>query len=515
MSSGEIRYEIQNNTNNNDKNAVNDNTITIKKKKGRPRKYPIDIKPTDENVQQEKKKRGRKKKEKVEEEVKQKKKRGRKAALKFFSSTIRKKIPLTTVIYDNDKSILHLDIKEEDNDTQKSITYNILKNEYNKETTIFGTSLANLDKTTYNISQNEENETNNDDNDDNDDNDNDNDNNDDDDDDDDDNNNDDNDDDDDDNDNDNDDNNDNDSDNKDNQQNDEQNDEDDEGDILCEYLENSENIDIKDLYEKRIASRLNQDNQLIKNLENLHNDDKLLSKLLDNVKKVKTNMDNNYVDSEKWIDNTDTCCWWCCHKFDSIPIGLPVGYNDKIKKFQVKGIFCSFACILAYNDDTNNNKNTLINALYKKLTGGVRINSKDDYIRILKNDLKLKGLYMDKYITEYVDALSSIIDDSLTKAPPRCALKIFGGRLNIEEFRNASKERKIYKMIEYPMYISRDYVEEVDLQNLKNINKTVFHKQINNSDINKLDEKKLKEVKSRVNSSVVVTNNSIDRFITF
>jgi hypothetical protein len=92
---------------------------------------------------------------------------------------------------------------------------------------------------------------------------------------------------------------------------------------------------------------------------------------------------------------------------------------------------------------------------------------------------------------------------------------MFGGELTIEEFRNASKERKIYKMIEYPMYISRDYVEEVDLQNLKNFNKTVFNKQTNNFEINKLDDKKLKEVKSRVNSSVVVTNNSIDRFIRF
>jgi hypothetical protein len=118
--------------------------ISVKKKKGRPRKNPIENENTPA-VPQEKKKRGRKKKEKVEEEVKQKKKRGRKAALKFFSSTIRKKIPLTTVIYDNDKSILHLDIKEDEDSVKKTITYDVLKSEYNKEDTILGTKISQLE----------------------------------------------------------------------------------------------------------------------------------------------------------------------------------------------------------------------------------------------------------------------------------------------------------------------------------------------------------------------------------
>ena len=101
--------------------------VEIKKKKGRPRKNPIpEVKPNET----EKKKRGRKKKDKIEEEPKIKKKRGRKAALKYFSSTIRKKMPLTASIHDNDKSILHLNIKEEDTNIKKQITYDVLKSEY-------------------------------------------------------------------------------------------------------------------------------------------------------------------------------------------------------------------------------------------------------------------------------------------------------------------------------------------------------------------------------------------------
>ena len=184
---------------------LNNNDIDIqiiKKKKGRPRKNPIEVKDeTLNNATTEKKKRGRKKKEKVEEEVKQKKKRGRKAALKFFSSTIRKKIPLSTVIYDNDKSILHLDIKD-DKDIQSSktdVTYDVLKTEYNKD------EFATLSDTLNEINNinKDKNETCIIDN-------------------------------------------------------------DNDNDILCEYLDN-DNIDITELYEKRLQYRLKEDNQLIEN----------------------------------------------------------------------------------------------------------------------------------------------------------------------------------------------------------------------------------------------------------
>lgn len=383
------------------------------KKKGRPRKNPIDINEDENTEQPEKKKRGRKKKEKIEE-VKQKKKRGRKAALKFFSSTIRKKIPLTTIIYDNDNALLHLDIKEQLNDDIKHMTYNVLK----KETYV----------ATSNVESEEE-------------------------------------------------------------------------DILCEYIDNiSNDIDITELYEKRLESRLLQDKELIEKL-NDDDDNILLSKLLNVNKKVEKNEEkienhnienidktsgyfnvlNDFIETTNWINKTNIACWWCCHTFESIPIGLPVDFCKN--KFRVKGIFCTFACMIAYNND-NKNKNSNIKAmiysLYKKLTG--------------------ESVIKDNVIT------------SLNPAPNRCTLKIFGGKLSIEEFRSSSTEQKIYKMIEYPMFISRDYMEEVDLFNLKKVNKNVFDKQYTIQS-NNMNDKKLEEVKTRINSNVVVTNNSMDRFL--
>ena len=91
-----------------------------KKKKGRPRKTPL---PINENGDfeiepKEKKKRGRKKKEVDTNQVKTKKKRGRKAAVKYFSSSFRKQIPLSAVIQDSDTHILHINVKDNDEDKE-------------------------------------------------------------------------------------------------------------------------------------------------------------------------------------------------------------------------------------------------------------------------------------------------------------------------------------------------------------------------------------------------------------
>ena len=69
------------------------------------------------------KKRGRPKKQIIEENKneKQVKKRGRKAAIKYFSSDIRKQIPLTTTITDNNDYILHIDVHDVESEDKKSI----------------------------------------------------------------------------------------------------------------------------------------------------------------------------------------------------------------------------------------------------------------------------------------------------------------------------------------------------------------------------------------------------------
>ena len=104
---------------------------------------------------------------------------------------------------------------------------------------------------------------------------------------------------------------------------------------------------------------------------------------------------------------------------------------------------------------------------------------------------------------------------NLNPAPPRCALKMFGGELSIDEFRQSIPNHKIYQMIEYPMVVSRDYIEEVDLQKVKSVNNVVFNS-TDLSRINKLSEKQIEDVQNRVSDkqkNTITSGNTIDKFL--
>lgn len=406
-----------------------------------------------------KKKRGRKKKP-VVEEVKQKKKRGRKAALKYFSSSIRKQIPLTTVMHNNNY-ILHLDVKEEhENNKTDLLELPGIEKDNNKSPPEFVNEINEKHETQEthveetHVQQTHVQEI------------------------------------------------------HEMLKNDE--------DILSDYLDNCEiknEENLRELYEKRIQNREKQDKILFEKLENIHNDEELLTKMTQMINNKSVNSNNKehanintenlqenqdtqainrkkgyfqilhkYVHNESWLYNTDVSCWWCCHTFNTIPLGLPEDYDIKTRKFRVKGIFCSFPCILAYNNSTrikSGYKKYLIKHLYSRITG----NSINTFIK---------------------------------SAPHRCCLKKFGGDMTIEEFRAVSQDNsKIYKLVEYPMYVSKDYIEEVDLINVKNANIKLFSSNNNNNCVNeRFDQKKIQDAKTRLEESVVITgNNTIDKFI--
>jgi hypothetical protein len=407
---------------------VNIKDEPIKRKKGRPRKeiLQIEVKP------EEKKKRGRKKKEVVVEEVKQKKKRGRKAAVKYFSSSIRKKIPLTTVLQDNNNYILHLNVKDEDdNDNDNENCLEDCDKNVDKSDIISQVFEKLQIENEYNISELQK----------------------------------------------------------------EYDDlVDQEESILSDIMNNQD--DLTDLYEKRIENREHQDNVLFSKLETYHKDNNVIDKIFntedivekedilqeENRKKGFFELLHQFVKNESWLHKTNVCCWWCCHTFDTVPIGIPEKYDQIMKKFLVKGVFCSFSCMMAYNKETDRNsiKNYLIKFLYTKLTG------------------------------------TFLLDIQLEPAPPRCTLKMFGGDLTIEEFRNSLKENKVYKMIQYPMYVCKDYIEEVDIQNVKKVNQNVFAE--NQQRITNLDDKRIEDARirlSQIEKTTITLGNTIDKFIKF
>lgn len=431
--------------------------------KGRPRKLVVE--PLEPVIPSEPKRRGRKRKEKViDEEPKIKRKRGRKACVKYFSSSIRKKMPLTTSLQDTDKFILHLDLNDTEENLQKDTTFDTIKDEFlgTDNITPLPVQLGKFFENEKKINSSEI-------------------------------------------------------------------------EHIIDELSNTDNVETNliDLYEKRIEARTYEDNLLITKLEKLNTNDNFFNSIINNTEiinspKIKNNeivncgcfqLYNEFIENDSWLHSTNICCWWCCHNFDTIPIGIPVKYNLKTNKFIVKGVFCTFGCMVAYNKIHKTSTKSLIRFLYSKLTGCLNVPNKQDYKEHLGKILNL-SIFGDNqvYKDNYINGLISVSSDTIQEAPPQAALKIFGGELSITEFRNSFTENRIYKMMEYPMSISRDYIEKVDIQNVKNINVNVFNK-INSmkTSTNILDTKKIEETQNRVKNTNmnVVTNNSIDRFLTF
>jgi hypothetical protein len=69
-------------------------------------------------------------------------------------------------------------------------------------------------------------------------------------------------------------------------------------------------------------------------------------------------------------------------------------------------------------------------------------------------------------------------------------------------------------MIDYPMFISRDFIEEIDIKNVKAVNKNIFQEKT----IYNLDDKRVEDARTRllnIERSTVTLGNTIDKFIKF
>lgn len=437
---------MDNNNTNTETFAASAEHVVPKKKKGRPRKNlespPILQLDTTEHAtannqlssiteeDKPKSKRGRKKKEPVEEEVKVKKKRGRKAALKFYSSSIRKKIPITTDLQNTENVILHLKMEAESTDQS---------NQHYKKLNANEKSYCELENNTDDSCNDDES-----------------------------------------------------------------------SDLIESYLQEIEQhpeSTMKSLYNQKLEQRTKQDNEFLEKLQTHQLSEEDISKLekkffskdrpdsihKEQVHEQEVRVDTDIVEKDRkngfitvlhplvvnkhWPEKVrDVRCWWCCHYFDSVPVGLPVKYDERTGKFHCKGIFCGIECTLAYYRDRyrefKSNNYSLIKYMYSKCYGAT-------------------------------------IDEPLMPAPPRESLLEFGGGLTIEEFRSATQNKKLYKMLPYPMIVVREYIEEIDINALKERNKKVVV-----PTKLKLQEDKVQEARERLNQ--IETNsmsNTIDKFL--
>lgn len=157
---------------------------------------------------------------------------------------------------------------------------------------------------------------------------------------------------------------------------------------------------------KKLVSELKKANLVIKKLRE-NTKDSYDAVITQNNESKKTNINLNLIHLDKdgnivISDKTSIACWWCTYNFDSSPCFLPDRYYSG--KYYVFGCFCSYNCVLAYNeydvkDYRTNLRKSLIKQMYAQISGS---------------------------------------DEVLLAARRRELLKKFGGKLTIEEFRSKS-----------------------------------------------------------------------------
>ena len=124
-----------------------------------------------------------------------------------------------------------------------------------------------------------------------------------------------------------------------------------------------------------------------------------------------------------------TCCLWCCHPFSWTPSVIPISYDAYENMYTCEGHFCSPECALAsvYTDP-----------------------SLHDIGRWTRH-----ALLADLYRTMYKDR-------ELTPAPPRTTLRMFGGPLDIQQFREYTAHSEEMVTVQLPPL--RLYVPTMSVQ---------------------------------------------------
>lgn len=194
-------------------------------------------------------------------------------------------------------------------------------------------------------------------------------------------------------------------------------------------------------------------------------------KIVDVLKDFEQKNKNN-----EWPSNTSIACYWCCHKFNNAPFGIPVSYNNG--QFDVFGCFCSLECAAAYNFKVNNSidevweRYNLINLLSRRVGHG----------KLIK------------------------------PAPDKMTLKMFGGFMDIDTFRNYSNAHKVINVNFPPMTSLTQQIEEI---NEYELNPNMRYIPLDNERINRCKEKMIfKRTKPLINEKTSLESSMNVKYIT-
>lgn len=146
---------------------------------------------------------------------------------------------------------------------------------------------------------------------------------------------------------------------------------------------------------------------------------------------------------QKLPTRTDVACFWCCHTFQTPPVAIPSHILDE--KWYMYGNFCSPECATAY--------------LFKEKI--------DSHVQWERYAL-MNSLYADDAEVGFGSPCG------IRPAPPREVLRMFGGSMDISEYRSVVHERKLRIDVLTPPMVS--IIQTMDTkpidfydQNLRNV----------------------------------------------
>jgi hypothetical protein len=153
--------------------------------------------------------------------------------------------------------------------------------------------------------------------------------------------------------------------------------------------------------------------------------------------------DNEYYQNNNNFNSIEnknnSCCFWCCHSINNTVYGMPYNYDTVNDTFYVLGSFCSLQCANAYNFSIN--------------CGSDKVWEINSWIQMIARRYGYNNI--------------------IRPAPSKYLLKMFGGNLTIDEFREAHINSDKTYVLNIPPMISINITSEI-------INTSYLNKHSNN-----------------------------------
>lgn len=146
--------------------------------------------------------------------------------------------------------------------------------------------------------------------------------------------------------------------------------------------------------------------------------------------------------SDSWPMTSPYACWYCCHTFDTTPVGIPSVLTNYM--FKCYGNFCSYNCAKRYLCPLKDDEDDM-----------ACMQSSNEIFKCDDHGDKLQLLELLYHLETNAE-----LDDPIKIAPRRLILKLFGGNKTIEEFRKSFRTNTTYHTFKMPLVSMAYHMEE-------------------------------------------------------